>query len=398
MLKTFIEIVEVRGREILDSCGNPTVEVQVVVCDEDGKHHTAIAAVPSDAPSRTFEMRDGGERYLGLGVEKTVSNINDRIANEICGMNALDQAKVDQKMLEHDGTPNKENLGVNAILGISMAVAKAAATALKLPLYQYLGGFNARALPVPMMNIVNAVDFQEFMIVPVGAINFNEALQWCAEIYHTFKDILKSHGLSIAVGDDGGFITGLATADEVIELILEAIAEAGYEPETEIRLALGAANKDISRTAEETVQMYEALVGKYPIVSIECDLDREDSDGWRLMTERLGDRVQIVSGDASIGNSVLIKLNQIGTLTEAFSLIALAQRNNMTTVISHCSGETEDTTIADISVAVNAGQIKTGAPARSDRVAKYNQLLRIEEELDDAAEYPGLGAWYNLKI
>jgi len=448
MLKTFIEVVEVRGREIMDSRGNPTVEVQVIVCDEEGKHYTAMAAVPSGASTGAFEaveLRDGGDRYLGLGVEKAVSNVNDIIADEICGMNALDQVAIDKAMLALDGTPNKARLGANAILGVSMAVAKAAAVALKMPLYQYLGGFNAKELPVPMMNILNGgkhadntVDFQEFMIMPVGATSFKEALQWCAEIYHNLKKLLKARKLATAIGDEGGFAPDMATPDEVIELILEAVEKAGYKPGEEIRLALDVAatelygdakkngkegmyyfdgeskmtGKEVYRTSEEMVDMYEALVKKFPsIISIEDGLDEDDWAGWKLLTERIGKRVQIVGDDLFVtnterlqkgidtdtGNSILVKVNQIGSLTETFETIALAHRNNMTTVISHRSGETEDATIADICVAVNAGQIKTGAPARSDRVAKYNQLLRIEEELEDVAEYPGLGAWFNLK-
>ncbi|MCL2048475.1 MAG: phosphopyruvate hydratase [Defluviitaleaceae bacterium] len=447
MLKTFIEIVEVHAREIMDSRGNPTVEVEVIVEDEGGKLSSAIAAVPSGASTGAFEaveLRDGGERYVGLGVEKAVDNVNDVIADEICGMNALDQVAIDMKMLELDGTDNKAKLGANAILGVSMAVAKAAAAALRMPLYQYLGGFNAKQLPVPMMNILNGgkhadntVDFQEFMIMPVGACCFKEALRWCAEIYHALKKILKSRGLATALGDEGGFAPNLATPDEVIDLILEAVKKAGYEPGTDIRIALDVAatelygdakkngkdglyyfagesqttGKEVYRTAEEMVTMYEELCKKYPIISIEDGLDEDDWDGWKLLTDRIGDRVQIVGDDLFVtnaerlqrgvekgtGNSILVKVNQIGTLTETFEAMKLAHRNNMTTIVSHRSGETEDTTIADICVAVNAGQIKTGAPARSDRVAKYNQLLRIEEELDEVAEYPGLGAWFNLK-
>jgi len=447
MLKTFIEIVEVHGREIMDSRGNPTVEVEVVVEDEEGKLYTAIAAVPSGASTGAFEaveLRDGGDRYMGLGVEKAVDNVNDIIADEICGMNALDQVGIDNKMIELDGTPNKARLGANAILGVSMAVAKAAAAALRMPLYQYLGGFNAKQLPVPMMNILNGgkhadntVDFQEFMIMPVGACCFKEALRWCAEIYHNLKKLLKARGLATAIGDEGGFAPDLATPDEVIELILEAVKAAGYEPGADIRIALDVAatelygdakkngkegmyyfegeskmtGKEVYRTAEEMVDMYEALANKYPIISVEDGLDEDDWAGWKLMTERLGNKLQIVGDDLFVtnperlqkgvdtdtANSILVKVNQIGTLTETFEAMKLAHRNNMTTVISHRSGETEDATIADICVAVNAGQIKTGAPARSDRVAKYNQLLRIEEELDEVAEYPGLEAWFNLK-
>ena len=447
MLKAFIEIVEVHAREIMDSRGNPTVEVEVVVEDEEGNIFTAIAAVPSGASTgehEAVELRDGGDRYMGLGVEKAVDNVNDVIADEIAGMNALDQVAIDNKMIELDGTPNKARLGANAILGVSMAVAKAAAQALRLPLYQYLGGFNAKELPVPMMNILNGgkhadntVDFQEFMIMPVGACCFKEALRWCAEIYHNLKKLLKGRGLATAIGDEGGFAPDLATPDDVIDLILEAIKKAGYEPGTDIRIALDVAatelfgdarkngkegmyyfageskmkGQEIYRTSAEMVDMYEALANKYPIISIEDGLDEEDWDGWKLLTERIGKKVQIVGDDLFVtnterlqrgvdtdtGNAILVKVNQIGTLTETFDTMKLAHRNNMTTIVSHRSGETEDSTISDICVAVNAGQIKTGAPARSDRVAKYNQLLRIEEELDDVAEYPGLGAWFNLK-
>lgn len=447
MLKTFIEILEVHAREIMDSRGNPTVEVEVIVEDESGKLSSAVAAVPSGASTGAFEaveLRDGGERYLGLGVEKAVDNVNDIIADEICGMNALDQVAVDMKMIDLDGTPNKAKLGANAILGVSMAVAKAAAAALRMPLYQYLGGFNAKQLPVPMMNILNGgkhadntVDFQEFMIMPVGACCFKEALRWCTEIYHALKKILKSRGLATAVGDEGGFAPDLATPDEVIDVIIEAVKKAGYEPGADIRIALDVAatelygdakkngkenmyyfageskmtGKEVYRTAAEMVDMYDALCKKYPIISIEDGLDEEDWDGWKLLTDRIGDHVQIVGDDLFVtnserlqrgvdtgtGNSILVKVNQIGSLTETFEAMKLAHRNNMTTIVSHRSGETEDATIADICVAVNAGQIKTGAPARSDRVAKYNQLLRIEEELDEVAEYPGLEAWFNLK-
>jgi len=447
MLKTFIEIVEVHAREIMDSRGNPTVEVEVVVSDEKDNLFSAVAAVPSGASTGAFEaveLRDGGDRYLGLGVEKAVDNVNDVIADEICGMNALDQVAIDNKMIELDGTPNKARLGANAILGVSMAVAKAAAASLRMPLYQYLGGFNAKELPVPMMNILNGgkhadntVDFQEFMIMPVGACCFKEGLRWCAEIYHNLKKLLKARKLATAIGDEGGFAPDLATPDEVIELILEAVKQAGYEPGDDIRIALDVAatelygdakkngkegmyyfagesqmtGKEVYRSAAEMVDMYEALANKYPIISIEDGLDEDDWDGWKLLTDRLGNKLQIVGDDLFVtnperlqkgvdtgtGNSILVKVNQIGSLTETFEAIKLAHRNNMTTVISHRSGETEDSTIADICVAVNAGQIKTGAPARSDRVAKYNQLLRIEEELDDTAEYPGLEAWFNLK-
>ena len=447
MLKTFIEIVEVQAREIMDSRGNPTVEVEVTVEDEKGTSYHGLAAVPSGASTGAFEaveLRDGGERYMGLGVEKAVDNVNEIIADEICGMNALDQVAVDCCMIDLDGTPNKERLGANAILGVSMAVAKAAAAALKMPLYQYLGGFNAKELPVPMMNILNGgkhadntVDFQEFMIMPIGADSFREALRQCAEVYHNLKKILKGRGLATAIGDEGGFAPNLATPDDVIDLILEAIKKAGYEPGTDFRIALDVAatelygdarkkgqegkyyfegeskmtGRDVYRTSEEMVDMYEALANKYPLISIEDGLDEEDWAGWKLLTERLGKKVQIVGDDLFVTNSerlqrgvdtgtanaILVKVNQIGSLTETFDAMKLAHRNNMTTIVSHRSGETEDSTIADICVAVNAGQIKTGAPARTDRVAKYNQLLRIEEQLDDAAEYNGLGVFFNLK-
>ncbi len=440
-MKGYIEILEVFAREVLDSRANPTVEVEVVV-DVDGVQSMGRAAVPSGASTgehEAVELRDGGDRYMGAGVEKAVANVNDIIAPEIEGMNALDQVAVDKKMIELDGTPNKAKLGANAILGVSMAVAKAAAEALNIPLYQYLGGFNGKTLPVPMMNIMNGgkhadntVDFQEFMIMPVGAESFKEALRMCAEIYHNLKKVLKGRGLSTAVGDEGGFAPDLATPEEVIDVILEATEKAGYKPGEQIRIAMDVASselydkadgkyhfpgesqmkgKDIVRTAQEMVDYYKALCDKYPIISIEDGLDENDWEGWKLLTDTIGDKVQLVGDDLfvtnterlktgiekGVANSILIKVNQIGTLTETFDAIQLANRNNMTAVVSHRSGETEDATIADIVVAVNAGQIKTGAPARSDRVAKYNQLLRIEEELDTTAQYPGLNAWFNLK-
>ncbi len=440
-MKGYIEILEVFAREVLDSRANPTVEVEVIV-DMDGTQSMGRAAVPSGASTgehEAVELRDGGDRYMGAGVEKAVANVNDIIAPEIEGMNALDQVAIDNKMIELDGTPNKAKLGANAILGVSMAVAKAAAEALNIPLYQYLGGFNAKTLPVPMMNIMNGgkhadntVDFQEFMIMPVGAESFKEALRMCAEIYHNLKKVLKGRGLSTAVGDEGGFAPDLATPEEVIDVILEATEKAGYKPGEEIRIAMDVASselyskedgkyhfpgesqmkgKEIVRTAEEMVAYYKDLCEKYPIISIEDGLDENDWEGWKLLTDTLGDKVQLVGDDLfvtnterlktgiekGVANAILIKVNQIGTLTETFDAIQLANRNNMTAVVSHRSGETEDATIADIVVAVNAGQIKTGAPARSDRVAKYNQLLRIEEELDETAQYLGLDAWFNLK-
>jgi enolase len=441
-MKGYIEILDVFAREILDSRGNPTVEVEVVVIGEGDQEFVGRAAVPSGASTGAFEaveLRDGGERYLGLGVEKAVSNVNDIISKEIVGLNALDQVSIDKIMIELDGTPNKAKFGANAILGVSMAVARAAAKALKMPLYQYLGGFNAKQLPVPMMNIMNGgshadntVDLQEFMVMPVGATSFKEALRMCAEIYHNLKKVLKTKGLSTAIGDEGGFAPDLATAEDVIELILEAVKKAGYKAGEQIRIAMDAAaselynekdgkyyfpgeskmlGKEVVRTSAEMVDYYENLVNKYPIISIEDGLAEDDWDGWKLMNDRLGNKIQIVGDDLfvtntvrlqkgidlNVANSILIKVNQIGTLTETFDSIMLANRNNMTAVVSHRSGETEDSIIADIVLACNAGQIKTGAPARSDRVAKYNQLLRIEEELGGAAEYPGLKTFYNLK-
>ena len=436
-MKGYIEILDVYAREILDSRGNPTVEVEVLVEGE----YMGRAAVPSGASTGQFEaveMRDGGDRYVGKGVQQAVDNVNNIIAEEIIGMNVLDQVSIDKKLIELDGTYNKGKLGANAILGVSMAVAKAAAEALQMPLYQYLGGFNAKQLPVPMMNIMNGgkhadntVDFQEFMIMPVGAPSFKEALRMCAEIYHNLKDVLKSKGLSTAVGDEGGFAPDLPTPDAVIDLIKEAVEKAGYGWGTDIKIAMDPATselygddgkyhfpgeskmlgREIVRTSEEMVELWKALVAKYPIISIEDGLAEEDWAGWQLLTKELGDKVQLVGDDLFVtntdrlkkgielkaGNAILIKVNQIGTLTETFNAIQLANRNNMTAIVSHRSGETEDTTIADIVVVVNAGQIKTGAPARSDRVAKYNQLLRIEEELDDAAEYPGINAFFNIK-
>ena len=448
-MKSFIEVVDVMAREIMDSRGNPTVEVEVIVRDG-GADFVGRAAVPSGASTGEFEaveLRDrDSERYLGLGVLKAVDNVNDIIAEEIIGMNALDQVAIDRKMIDLDGTPNKAKLGANAILGVSMAVAKAAAEAVGMPLYQYLGGFAGCQLPVPMMNILNGgkhadntVDFQEFMIMPFGAENFSEALRMCAEIYHTLKKVLKSRGLATAVGDEGGFAPDLATPEEVLDLIVEAVEAAGYKMKDDIRIAFDAAatelygdakkngregmyyfageskmtGREVYRSSQEMVDLWERLVNneKYAIISIEDGMDENDWDGWKMLYDRLGTRVQIVGDDLfvtnterlqkgidmGVANSILIKVNQIGSLTETFEAIQLANRNNMTCVISHRSGETEDATIADICVAVNAGQIKTGAPARSDRVAKYNQLLRIEEELEDVAEYPGLAACFNLK-
>lgn len=437
-MKDYIEILDVFAREILDSRGNPTVEVEVTVEGD----FVGRAAVPSGASTGAFEaveLRDNDSRYMGSGVETAVNNVNNIIADTVIGMNVLDQVTIDKVMIDLDGTPNKAKLGANAILGVSMAVAKAAANALGLPLYQYLGGFNSKQLPVPMMNILNGgkhadntVDFQEFMIMPVGAKSFKEALRMCAEVYHNLKKVLKSKGLSTAVGDEGGFAPDLATPDEVIEVIIEAVNKAGYKPYDDIRIAMDSAatelyddndkkyhfpgeskmkGTDIVRTSKEMVELYENLANKYPIISLEDGLAEEDWDGWKLLTDKLGDKIQLVGDDLfvtntkrlqkgidlKVANSILIKVNQIGTLTETFNAIELANRHQMTAVVSHRSGETEDTTIADIVVAVNAGQIKTGAPARTDRVAKFNQLLRIEEELGNISEYNGINSWFNLK-
>lgn len=437
-MKSYLEITDVFAREVLDSRANPTVEVEVVIEDT----YLGRAAVPSGASTGAFEaveLRDGGGRYMGKGVAQAVENVNTVIAEELIGMNALDQRAIDMTMIELDGTPNKGKLGANAILGVSLALAKAAATALGLPLYQYLGGFNSYTLPVPMMNILNGgehadntVDLQEFMIMPVGATSFAEALRICSEIYHNLKKVLNEKGLATGVGDEGGFAPDLKSSDEAIDYILDAVEKAGYTPGEDIRIAIDAAaselydadrgnyyfpgeskmsGTEVYRTSEEMVDYYAALVDKYPIISIEDGVDEEDWDGWKMLTERIGKEVQLVGDDLfvtnterlskgielGVANSILIKVNQIGTLTETFEAIKMANRAGYTAVVSHRSGETEDSTIADIAVAVNAGQIKTGAPARSDRVAKYNQLLRIEEELDDVADFPGLDAWFNLK-
>jgi len=423
-------IIDVYAREIMDSRGNPTVEVDVLL--EDGSF--GRAAVPSGASTGAYEaveLRDGGDRYLGKGVQNAVDNVNEIIAAEIIGMDALDQVAIDQAMIELDGTDNKGKLGANAILGVSLAVAKAAADATGLPLYNYLGGVNAKVLPVPMMNILNGgehadnnVDIQEFMIMPVGANSFAEALRMCAEIYHNLKAVLNAKGLNTGIGDEGGFAPDLASNEEAIAVIIEAIEKAGYKPGDDIVLALDVAATELYKdgkyhlegegkvlTAEEMVAYYEELINKYPIISIEDGLSEDDWEGWKMMTERIGDRVQLVGDDLfvtnterlakgiekGVANSILIKVNQIGSLTETIDAIEMAKRAGYTAVVSHRSGETEDTTIADLVVAMNAGQIKTGAPARSERVAKYNQLLRIEEMLGEAAQYAGKSAFYNLK-
>ncbi len=425
-------IVDILAREIMDSRGNPTVEVDVLL--EDGT--LGRAAVPSGASTGAYEaveLRDGDStRYLGKGVLKAVENVNEIITPEIVGMDALDQIGVDQAMLELDGTPNKAKLGANAILGVSMAVAKAAAAASGLTLYQYLGGANAKELPVPMMNILNGgkhadnnVDVQEFMVLPVGAESFAEALRMGSEIYHSLKKVLAGRKLATAVGDEGGFAPNLASNEEALKVIIEAIEKAGYKPGEQVMLGLDVAatelfkedgnyhleGEGVVKTPAEMVEYYSQLVDKYPIISIEDGMSEDDWDGWKLLTERLGSKIQLVGDDLFVtnverlsqgiasrtANSILVKVNQIGTLTETFDTIEMAKRAGYTCVISHRSGETEDATIADIAVAVNAGQIKTGAPARTDRVAKYNQLLRIEEQLGDLGQYRGRKVFYNLR-
>ena len=424
-------IIDILAREILDSRGNPTIEVDVLL--EDGT--LGRAAVPSGASTGAYEaveLRDGDKsRFLGKGVLKAVENVNEIITPEIVGMDALDQIGIDQAMIELDGTPNKAKLGANAILGVSMAVAKAAASSLDMALYQYLGGANAKELPVPMMNILNGgkhadnnVDIQEFMILPVGAESFAEALRMGAEIYHNLKKVLTDRKLATAVGDEGGFAPNLASNEEALKIIIEAIEKAGYKPGEQIMLGLDVAATEIFKdgkyhlegegvvkTSAEMVEYYSQLVEKYPIISIEDGMSEDDWDGWKILTDRLGSKVQLVGDDlfvtnverlsqgivAETANSILVKVNQIGTLTETFDTIEMAKRAGYTCVISHRSGETEDATIADIAVAVNAGQIKTGAPCRTDRVAKYNQLLRIEEQLGDLAQYRGYKVFYNLK-
>ncbi|MBC8591444.1 phosphopyruvate hydratase [Lachnospiraceae bacterium NSJ-29] len=426
-------IVDVYAREVLDSRANPTVEVEVWT--ETGAFGRAL--VPSGASTGAFEaveLRDGNkERYLGKGVLNAVNNVNEIIAEEVIGMDVFDQVSIDNLLIELDGTHNKGKLGANAILGVSIAVARAAADELGMPLYQYIGGINSKVLPVPMMNILNGgehadnnVDIQEFMIMPVGAPNFREALRMGSEIFHSLRNELKAKGLNTAVGDEGGFAPNLSSNEEALATIVQAIEKAGYKPGEEVMLALDVAATEMydkerkvyklegegrELTVEEMIDFYEGLVEKYPIISIEDGLDEEDWDGWKLLTERLGKKIQLVGDDLfvtnterlkkgielGISNSILIKLNQIGTITETLDAIELAKVNGYTAVISHRSGETEDTTIADLAVALNAGQIKTGAPSRTDRVAKYNQLLRIEDELWDTAEYRGINTFYNLK-
>lgn len=420
----------VYAREVLDSRGNPTVEVEVVL--ESGALGRAI--VPSGASTGAFEaveLRDGDkERYIGKGVLKAVDNVNEIIAPEVEGLDAFDQPGIDGLMIELDGTPNKGKLGANAILGVSLAVARAAADELGLPLFQYIGGVNAKQLPVPMMNILNGgehadnnVDVQEVMILPVGAESFAEGLRMGAEVFHSLKKVLAAKGLACGVGDEGGFAPNLGSNREALELIVEAIKGAGLEPGKDVMLGMDVAASEMYNdgkyelkgegkvlTSEEMINLYEGWVNEFPIITIEDGLNEEDWDGWKLLTERLGKKIQLVGDDlfvtnterlergieAGVANSILIKVNQIGTLTETLDAIEMAKRAGYTAVISHRSGETEDTTIADIAVAVNAGQIKTGAPSRTDRVAKYNQLLRIEEIVGESARYEQLKSFYNL--
>ncbi len=429
----YLEIVDVKGREILDSRGNPTVEAEVTL--DDGTIGRGMA--PSGASTGEFEaleLRDGDKsRYLGKGVTKAVENINTTICEVLCGMDASDIYAVDAAMLAADGTKDKSKLGANAILAVSIACARAAAASLDIPLYHFLGGISGNRLPVPMMNILNGgahatntVDTQEFMIMPVGAPSFKEALRWCAEVFHALASILKSRGLATSVGDEGGFAPNLSSDDETIETILEAVKKAGYEPGRDFMIAMDAASSEwksekgkgyyklpkagTEYTSDELIAHWKSLVEKYPIISIEDALDEEDWEGWQKLTRELGDKVQLVGDDLFVtnterlskgiklgcGNAILIKLNQIGSVSETLEAIKMAHKAGYTAVTSHRSGETEDTTIADLAVALNTCQIKTGAPSRTERVAKYNQLLRIEEELGASAVYPGMGA-FNVK-
>ena len=429
-MKNYLEIADVRALEVLDSRGNPTVQVEVVTVDGS----EGVAMVPSGASTGAFEaveLRDGDKsRYLGKGVLTAVKNVNEIVAPELTGMNVYDQAGIDKKLIEIDGTENKAKLGANATLGVSLAVAKAAAASVGMSLYNYIGGVNAKTLPVPMMNVLNGgkhadntVSSQEFMIMPVGAPNFTEALRWCAETYHTLKKILKEKGLATAVGDEGGFAPNLSSDEEALQLLVEAIEKAGFKPGEEIALATDIASTEMYeeakkigeegkyyfwktkelKTVDEMIDWIASLTEKYPLISIEDGLAEEDWENWKKLTDRLGSKVQLVGDDLfvtntkrlqkgldnGVANSILIKLNQIGTLTETLDAIELAKKNGYTAVVSHRSGETEDTTLADVVVATNAGQIKTGAPCRTDRVAKYNRLLNVENELGDVAVYLG---------
>ena len=432
-MKQIIEIVDVLGREILDSRGNPTVEVEVYL--EDGT--VGRAAVSSGASTGIYEaceLRDGDKsRYLGKGVLNAVENVNTEIAECLVGMNVLDQVSIDKAMLELDGTPNKTRLGANAILGASLACAKAAAESLGCSLYNYIGGVNAKTLPVPMMNILNGgahatnnVDIQEFMIMPVGACCFREALRMCAEVFHTLKGVLKENGTPAAgVGDEGGYAPNLKKDEDALKVIVQAIEKAGFKPGEDFMIAIDAATSEWyndetgcydlpkakkTMTKQQMVNMWKNFAAKYPIISLEDGMGENDWEGWAMLTKAIGDKVQLVGDDLfvtntqrlstgiekKVANAILIKVNQVGALTETLDAIQMANRAGYTAIVSHRSGETEDATIADIAVALNAGQIKTGAPSRTDRVAKYNQLLRIEEELDDVAEYPGKKAFFNL--
>ncbi|UCC89941.1 MAG: phosphopyruvate hydratase [Anaerolineales bacterium] len=431
-LDTLTLIEDIIAREILDSRGNPTVEVEILLADGS----TGRAAVPSGASTgvhEALELRDGdASRFGGKGTQKAVENVNDIIAEELWGWDALDQEGIDSFLLGLDGTSNKSKLGANAILGVSLAVAKAAAQAVGLPLYRYLGGVSACTLPVPMMNILNggahtgwqSTDFQEFMVMPIGADSFGEGLRWGAEIYHSLKKVLKGRGYSTNVGDEGGFAPALKNDEEAIEAILEAIEAAGYQPGEQVMIALDPAASELWKdgkyhlriqgktvTSDQMVALWQDWVDRYPIISLEDGLAEDDWEGWVALTAAIGDRVQVVGDDLLVtnverlaqaidmkaANSILIKLNQIGSLSETLAAIEMAKRAGWTAVVSHRSGETEDTTIADLAVAMNTGQIKTGAPCRSDRVAKYNQLLRIEEELAEGAIYPGAEAFYNIR-
>lgn len=440
MTTAYLEIKCIHAREILDSRGNPTVEADVEVLNHnDGRLYVGTAAVPSGASTGRFEaveLRDGEPRYFGLGVQHAVTNVNEKIAPALTGQDALNQIGIDRRLLELDGTDSKENLGANATLSVSLACAKAAAAALHMPLYRYLGGTGAHLLPVPMMNILNGgkhaantVDFQEFMVMPVCADSFSSALRICAEIYHNLKKLLQQKGLSTGVGDEGGFAPDLPDAESVLAMLVDAIKAAGYKPSEDVWIAMDAAaselynektgmyhfpgesslkGEEVIRSTDEMISYFEKLAQNFPIISIEDALAEDDWDGWQKLTQRFGGKVQLVGDDLFVTNkkrlaagvklgtasSILVKVNQIGTLTEAFEAVELAHKNNYTAVMSHRSGETEDTTIADLAVAWNTGQIKTGAPCRSDRVAKYNRLLRIEEELGKAAEYPGLRAFH----
>ena len=431
-MKDYLEIVDVYARQVLDSRGNPTVECEVTL--DDGTVGRAI--VPSGASTGIFEaceLRDGGEEYLGKAVVKAVTNVNTELADLVVGMNALDQADIDREMCELDGTENKSRLGANAILSVSLAVARAAAEALGLPLYRYLGGVTGKTLPVPMMNILNGgahasnnVDIQEFMIMPVGAPTFAEGLRWCAEVFHTLKAVLKENGTPApGVGDEGGYAPNLKKDEDALKVIVKAIEAAGYKPGEDFKIAMDAAVSEWyqgdgtyllpkakkTMTRAQMVSMWKRFAENYPIISLEDGMGEEDWEGWAMLTKALGKKIQLVGDDLfvtntqrlkkgielGVANAILIKVNQIGTLTETLDAIETANRAGYTAIVSHRSGESEDTTIADLAVALNAGQIKTGAPSRTDRVAKYNQLLRIEDELDTAARYPGMSAFFNLR-